>query len=439
MTMHLRTPPARVLKSQVRLVALACVVPAVLSACDTQTTTEDPCHSGAICTYAGTGTEGFNGDGKDRLDSLMYWPADLTFDAKGTAFILDWNNYRVRRVKADGTLETIIGTDFPGDGDPGKLDMTDKGAPGTTVSLNHPSDLMFATKDSAMAKAGDLILVAWHNHRLRVWDPATSLVFAHCGAAPGFAGDGKPASTTTKFNQPSKMAQDAAGNSYIIDMRNWRIRKVAVDGMVSTIAGTGKPGFDAAADTGPLDAKKASFLFFNPNEFSNPGNAGGGLAISADGKILYVADTMNHRIRAMDLAAGTITTLAGTGGAGCVDLAKTATGCVQDGLFPPSAGSFDGDGGPALQAHLNQPHDLAFGPDGDLYFADSGNHRVRAIHLATGVIRTVAGNGKESGDLGDGGGPLKASLSSPWGIAFDPQGNLFIADTFHHRIRKITR
>lgn len=422
------------------LLMLAGALPIVLSACDTTTEQTDPCKSGAICTFAGTGVEGTNGDGHDRLKSELYWPADLAFDGKGLAYIVDWNNYKIRQVKPDGTLFTVIGTNFPGDGDPGALDKTDKGAPGTTVSLNHPSDVLFATTDSALAKAGDLVLCAWHNHRLRVWDPATGLVYAHCGGVPGFQGDGKPASASaTRLNQPSKIAQDPAGNTYIIDSRNWRIRKVAVDGTVSTIAGNGKPGFDVASDTTAVDAKKTPFLFFDPNEFSNPESPGGGIAASPDGKTLYVADTMNHRIRALDLAAGTVKTIAGSGTSGCVDLAKAATGCVQDGLFPPSDGSFSGDGGPAISAHLNQPHDLAFGPDGQLYVADSGNHRIRAIDLAKGTIRTVVGSGLAKQDVGDGGDPLKASLDTPWGIAFDAQGNLFIADTFHHRIRKVTK
>ena len=434
--MPFRTQPTRAL----RTVALACVVPAALSACTSEPVAkEDPCKSGAICTFAGDGTQGFNGDGKHRLDTWLNWPSDLGFDAKGTAFVADWNNYRVRRVNADGKLETIMGTDFPGDGDPQKLDMTDQGALGTTVALNHAGDLFFATKDSVISKAGDLVLAAWHNHRLRVWDPASGLVFAHCGAVPGFAGDGKKAGAgATKFDQPSKITQDAAGNSYIVDMRNWRIRKVAVDGTVSTIAGTGKPGFDVAADAGPVDAKKTPFLFFDPSEFSNPGVPGGGIAASPDGKTLYLADTMNHRIRALDLAAGTVTTLAGTGSSGCVDLAKTATACVSF-VTSPTTGGFEGDGASAAKARLNQPRDLAFGPDGRLYFADSGNHRIRAIDLTKGTIATVAGSGKNTGDLGDGGDPLKASLDDPWGIAFDPKGNLFIADTNHHRIRKVTR
>lgn len=422
-----------------RQLATACLLSAACLPACTPEPTLAPCHSGAICTFAGTGKQGFNGDGKPATESWLEWPIDLALDAKGTAVVADFNNYRIRRVNADGRFETIVGTNFPGDGDPGKLDMGDKGAPGTTSALNHPADLMFATVDSAVAKKGDLILGAWHNHRIRIWDPASGLVFAHCGAAPGFFGDGQQVGTTTKFNQPSKVTQDSAGNTYIIDTRNWRIRKVDAKGLVSSIAGNGKPGFDPAADKGALAAKATPFLFFDPNESSNPTNPGGGLATSADGATLYIADTMNHRIRAMDLAAGTVTTIAGSGTSGCVDLAQVATACAIDSIDPPSAGAFAGDGGPALQARLNQPHDLAWGPDGRLYFADSRNHRIRAIDMKTGIIQTVAGNGKPDGDLGDGGEPLKASLNEPWGIAFDPAGNLFIADTYHNRIRKITK
>ena len=401
--------------------------------------------SGQICTFAGTGSQGFDGEGNHRLQSFLYHPNDLGFDLAGAAFLLDWNNHRVRKVGSDDKLTTVIGADEPGDGDPAKDDLK-AGAAGTLVKLNHPTDVFFPAIDTPIAKKGTLLLAAWHNHRFRTWDPVTGLVTVTCGTAPGFGGDGAPASKATNFNQPSKLTQDAAGNSYIVDMRNWRIRKAAADGMMSTVAGTGKVG-GLTSDAVGL-AKEAMFLFFDPAEFSNPSDPGGGLITSADGKTLYIADTGNHRIRAVDIAAGTIVTVAGSGPSGC-----DGGPCVMDNGFNagpflhPFVGAFSGDGGPATVARLNFPHDLALGPDGHLYFADTGNHRVRAIDLKTGIIRTVAGNGVEpvgikalkDSELGDGKPAIQGRLNRPRGVAFDKAGNLYVADTYNHRIRKIIK
>lgn len=436
-----------------------CVLTAgsVLAGCTTTVNkVEATCNSGQICTYAGTGASGYNGESKDRRESYLSYPADITFDGAGHAFIVDFNNYRIRRVNADDTLESIIGDGFPGDGDAAQADKTDKGAKGVDVRLNHPADLFFAQVDSALAKKGEAVLTAWHNHRLRVWDPATGTVFAHCGANPGYAGDGAAVTAKTQFNQPSHAVQDKAGNTYVIDSRNWAIRKIAVDGTISTVAGQKPksgaqtwPGFDPLSDAGavpvyPTTGGGSPFLFFDLIEFSNPTVPGGGLAVSDDGNTLYVADTGNNRIRAIDLKAGTVSTIAGSGASGCVDLAKTATNCQQD-VTSAAPGGFSGDGGQAKAAQLNRPHDLAISPiDGRLYFADTDNNRIRAIDLKTGIITTIAGSGEgnitdKAGEIGDGGDPLKARLAGPIGLSFDAVGNLYIADMYHSRIRIIPK
>ena len=213
------------------------------------------CKAGTICTFAGTGANGYNGNKLDRRDAWLSLPVDLAFDAKGRAHIIDFNNYLVRRVNADDKLEDVIGTGFPGDGDPDQLDKTAKGAAPLTVALNHPSDLLFAATDSEMAAAGEAILVAWHNHRVRVWNPGGN-VFAHFGALPGFGGDGSVISPATMLNQPSRLVQDKQGNSYLIDSRNWLIRKIDKAGYITTIAGqgpktAGEPwnGYDPKADS----------------------------------------------------------------------------------------------------------------------------------------------------------------------------------------------
>ena len=437
------------------LFALGSAVAAMtLASCDTQSPPakdRDTCigaKSGTICTYIGTGTKGFDEALNHRLDAKLSTPWDIVTDAAGSVFVTDWNNHRVRKV-VDDKMVSIIGASEPGDGDPEGLEFKD-GATGDSVSLNHPTDMLFAQVDSPIAKKGQLLLTAWHNHRFRTWDPATGKVFVTCGKAPGYIGDGEQLGKHTSFNQPSKAVQDKAGNTYILDMRNWLIRKVGADKKVDKIAGTwGKPG-GIVDDTKSEPALGAKFLFFNPAEWGNPYFAAGGMALSSDDKILYVADSANHRIRAIDLAAGTISTLAGSGDSGCVDDKGAAAGCVNDQPFAPRPGGFAGDNGPAIAAKLNLPADLAWGPDGRLYFADSGNDRIRAIDLKSGLIATVVGggNGGPTGDVskpiggdknGDGGPAAQASLNRPRGIHFDATGNLWIADSYSNRVRKVIK
>jgi DNA-binding beta-propeller fold protein YncE len=135
----------------------------------------------------------------------------------------------------------------------------------------------------------------------------------------------------------------------------------------------------------------------------------------ANGK-LFIADSPNHRIRAIDLATGIINTFAGTGTAG-----------------------YNGDGGAASAAQLNSPRDIEIGPEGDLYIADTNNSVIRAIDLRTNTIRTVAGTGEIGLDPGDDRPALQTKLARPFGIEFDPAGNLYISDTINSRILKVTR
>jgi sugar lactone lactonase YvrE len=353
---------------------------------------------GVICTWAGTGELGYDGDGQALTESNFYWPVDLTIDRKLGTYVLDWNNHRVRKVTKDGTFKTVIGTDFVGDGPEDLSDLTSPGAPGTEVTLNHPTQLV-AMPD------GSLTLVSWHNHKLRNFDPESGLVFVSCGSGFGYTGDGGPAAKA-KLNQPSQMVVAHDGTSYILDQRNQVIRSIDSDGVISTLAGTPMmPGFEG--DDGPAAEAKLSFPT-GPNP-----QPGGGLALDADDSHLYVSDTLNHRIRAIDLETNEITTIAGTGKAG-----------------------FSGDGGKATQAKLNFPRKLTFGLDKRLYVGDQENNRIRAIDLKKGTIATVAGNGERGFD-GDGVLATEASLDRPTGVTFDQDGAMYIVDTFNSRIRRV--
>ncbi len=352
---------------------------------------------GVICTWAGTGFAGFNGDGHALLDSDMYWPVDVTFTPSGDTYVVDWNNHAIRKVTADGKFLTVIGTGYVGDGPPNQEDLVAPGAPGTTINLNHPTEII-------SLHDGTMLLAAWHNHKLRHYDPATGMVLVTCGRGAGFAGDGGPADAA-RLNQPASVAEDVDGSIYIWDQRNERIRKIDPQGIIHTVAGTGVKGF--SGDGG--DPLQAQFAF---PDGSNPSPAGG-LVLDDQGR-LYLSDTQNNRIRRIDFTANTIETIAGDG-----------------------QGRLAGDGGQAVQASLYNPRDLCFGPDNRLYVADELNHCVRAIDLTTGIITTVAGTGEE-GFSGDGGPATSAQLNRPAGVSFGPDGRLYIADTYNHRIRRVT-
>jgi sugar lactone lactonase YvrE len=369
-------------------------------ACGDDRGAADCAQAGAICTLAGTGAPAFDGDGRDRRDSSLYWPMDLDFAPDGRAYLLDWQNHRVRRLELDGTLATVMGNDLPGDGPPDSGDLRPEGAPGIDVELNHPTDLHFLPD-------GSVVVAAWHNHKVRRLDPLSGRVTVLAGAGPGKTGDGGPASEAL-LSQPKSVVCDPAGNIYVTDSRNQRIRRIeGASGIIAPVAGSGALGFEG--DGG--DPLLASFFLQQSNENPEPG---GNIALDDRGR-LYLADTYNNRIRRVDLAARTVETLAGNGHAG-----------------------FGGDGGPAPQATLNRPRDLELGPDGRLYIADTDNHRIRAVDLDTGIIETIAGDG-QPGFSAEGGPATRAHLHRPFGIAFDAAGDLHIADTFNNRIRKVTR
>ena len=360
---------------------------------------------GSICTWAGNGEAGFNGDGLPLLQTMMYWPIDLTFTSKGRVFVLDWNNHRVRELQEDKTLLTVIGTDFVGDGpEDGAGDKVEPGVAGDTVTLNHPTQFVELPD-------GKLLLSAWHNHKMRRYDPETGLVYITVGGPPGYYGDGGPA-IKARMNQPISIAVREDGGFYILDQRNQDIRLVDKDGVISSVAGKrdvppGAPlpkgGFNG--DNTPMETT------FNQPSGSNP-PPGGSIALDDDG-VLYIADQLNHRIRKIDFTANTVVTIAGKGTAG-----------------------FSGDGGPAKDAEINAPRKIAIGPDGRLYVADQNSHAIRAIDLAKGTIETVAGTG-EKGFSGDGGAATDAQLNRPNGFAFN-EHYLYIADTDNHRVRRVT-
>jgi sugar lactone lactonase YvrE len=386
------------------LATIVAVAAAAAASCGSDPNNPPPptCASGAICTWAGTGDPALFGDGLDRRQAMLYWPMDLAFapDPDGRAYVLDWQNHRVRRVDLDGTIHTVLGTDDVGDGPTMGNERTAPGVAGTDCNLNHPTDVTFDLD-------GTVVIAAWHNHKIRRLDPTTGMEEVVSGAGPGFTGDGMPA-IGALLNQPkSVVVSRMTGAIYLADTRNFRVRRIGTDGVIDTVVGSAPAGF--GGDGGPPLQAQLQFQMVSDNP-----EPGGGLAID-DQDRLYIVDTENQRIRRVDFAANVIETVAGNGTSG-----------------------FSGDGGPATAASLAWPRDVALGPDGKHYIADTDNHRIRAVDLGTGVIDTVVGDGMPRFG-GDGGPPLAASLWRPWGITFDAAGNLYIADTFNNRIRMVMK
>jgi streptogramin lyase len=357
--------------------------------------------SGHACVWLGTGEEGFNGDGHDRRETDIYWSMDMTFGEDGTPWFIDWNNHLVRKVLPDQSVVSVVGwTDpiFPGDGTGDGSEKTSVGADGSLVKLNHPTELL-------LADDGAILVMAWHNHKLRRIDPETSQVTIVAGAGAGFAGDEGPCAKAL-FKQPKALSADRDGNLYIGDQQNFRVRRIDRDGMISTIVGDGTKG--SGGDGGPALMAQLDWEIG-----SNPEPSGG--LVVGDGK-LFIADTLSHKLRVVDLSTGEIDTLAGTGEAG-----------------------YSGDGGPALEATFNAPRELELGPDGSLYVADTDNHVIRAIDLDSGVVRTVVGTGEPGKDSEDGKLATETRLARPFGLEFDPAGNLYVMDTLNSRILKVSQ
>jgi len=243
----------------------------------------------------------------------------------------------------------------------------------------------------AIDATGNFYIAETHSSQVRKLPPSGAIEVIAGTGTPGYGGDGGPA-ISSLLNKPSDIAVDSAGNFFIADTGNSRIRKVATTGVITTIAGNGTSGF--SGDNGPAVLAKLD----GPR----------GIALDAAGN-LFIADTNNGRIRRVD-RTGTISTVAG------------------------AKGGVTTDGGPAIRAQLRWPQGIAFDAAGNLYIADVV--RIRKVTV-TGNIQTVAGNGMR-GFSGDGGIATSAQLSSAQGVAVDEAGNIYVADTGNARIRQIT-
>lgn len=354
---------------------LACAGIAASIACGAEPEVE----LGEIRTVAGNGSAAFDGDGLPATECGLYAPIQAVIGRDERPLIVDWNNHRVRELRDDGTLDTVLGTGVELAGPVNDV--------ARNFSIHHPFQFQ-------QLEDGRLYFAGYHDPRAFFVD-ANDRVRVLAGFGPsGDYGDGGPAQLAAFF-APAGIAVADDGTVFISDEQSNRIRRVSPDETIHAYAGSTDPGYEG--DGGPALSAK----------FNGPTR----LAIDLSGDLI-ICDTKNHALRKID-ASGRITTIAGNGRPG-----------------------FSGDGGPAELAQLNEPFDVEIMPDGSMLVADSKNHVIRRIR-ADGMIETIAGTPGVAGFSGDGGRFAEAQLNFPLGIDLDRQGNLWIADTNNQRVRKV--
>jgi RHS repeat-associated protein len=330
-----------------------------------------------IRAFAGSGLQGFLGDGLAAVDAKLNGPNGIAVASDGTVYIADTFNGRVRRVTPAGIISTVAGT--------GEFASGPDGGLASQTALNGPGGV-------AVAADGTLYIAEFFGHKVRRVG-SDGIITTVAGNGVGTYGGDGAAATTASLRNPLGIAFGPDGSLFIADNGNQRVRRVGVDGVIWTVAGTGIGRFDLD------DTLAVAASLFDPE----------GVAVSPQG-VLYIAELSSHRIRSVS-RAGIIRTVAGTGSSG-----------------------FVGDGGAAVAARLNSPSAVAIGRDGSLYIADCNNARIRRVGT-DGVITTFGGVGQFAAS-GNGGPPTSAGMDACY-VATGPDGTVFVAEPSNNRARAI--
>ena len=335
--------------------------------------------SGVIVTVAGDGYVHSVGDGGPATLAQLFQPSALTLDSAGNLFIADSGTQRIRQVLRDGTATTLAGTGTPGRG-------AADGSPAGNVALNTPMGV-------AMDSSGNVLVADTYNHRVLLVTP-TRAIRTVAGTGTGGASPDGTMPLVAQLRGPRAVCADRSGNLYIVDTSNHRVLRLTPGGLLQTAAGNGSKG-------GAGDEGAARFAQLNTPSACSTDSAGN----------LFIADTANHAIRKVSLS-GAISTVAGSGAAGA-----------------------SGDEAAATAARLDSPRGVVVDDAGDIFIGDTGNHRIRLV-TPDGVIHSIAGTGG-AGFAGDGGPATAALLNAPQGLFLDGAGDLYFADTGNNRIRRL--
>ncbi len=338
-----------------------------------------PAHSGIITTVVGTGVARSSGDGGLAAEAAIRYPYDLAVDTTGNLYVLE--SGRVRRVDPSGRITTVVGP--PASGEMTALAGANRLRLGRSVNA-----LAIDAEDNLYVGGGD----GKHFMVNRI-SPSGEVTRIAGTGRPGFSGDGGPA-TQAALGWVYDLAVDRAGNVYMVDYDNDRIRMVDLNGVITTIAGTGEPGW--SGDFGPAKDARVDHPW--------------GIALDEGGNVYFTQ--LPSVVRRIDASTGVITTIAGSGKVG-----------------------YAGDGGPANEARMNAPEHVAVDGEGNVYIEDTGNNCIRVVDL-NGIIATVVGM-RRKGFRGDGDPAGLARLSEPSGMLLTPDGVLYIADSGNNRVRRV--
>jgi hypothetical protein len=393
---------------------------------------------GVICTYVGNGVAGLGEDGQKPLEVSLYLPQDLSFSDDGQPYILDWNNHRVRTV-VDGAVQTVIGTGELGDAPDGPALKASLNHP-THITFDPEGNIILSAWHNSKVMRYDVVketltTLCGDGQRNFGGDggPATKAIL-DLPVATGFDSQERLV-IMDQANQRIRRIEDdgtiqtiVGPDGKFLPVPEGYTQVCSTDPM--TEIETCKLCDTMQAETDPAmcpGRKPQSFggdggpgteaFMYQP--FSQSAPPAGRMEFAPDGT-LYFCDTGNHRIRALS-KDGDVRTVAGSG---------------PDEFDREFEGGYDGDGGKATKALLQRPTDVAVGKGGTLFIADTLNSCIRKVD-ADGIIETVAGRCTERGDDGDNGPATEASLDRPYGIALDGEGNLYIADTHNHRVRVV--